>query len=137
VVATRGDALAELIESEGVGLTVPPGDVDALEEALFRILDDRELHEACRKATQATAKRFAWTQVLEPLVEYCRDPVRAPDLLDPELAASVRDPLDLATWRPRTIRRDVDRALALARRGEIGELARKVVVRVRRMVKGY
>jgi hypothetical protein len=70
-------------------------------------------------------------------VDYCRNPVRAPDLLDPELAASVRDPLDIATWRPRTIRRDVDRALALVRRGEVTELLKKVVIRIRRMVKGY
>jgi GT2 family glycosyltransferase len=137
VVATRGDALAELIESEGLGLTVPPGDVDALEDALFRILDDAELRDACATAAEQVSKRFAWSQVLEPLVDYCRNPVRAPDLLDPELAASVRDPLDIATWRPRTIRRDVDRALALVRRGEVTELLKKVVIRIRRMVKGY
>jgi hypothetical protein len=137
VVATRGDALAELIESEGLGLTVPPGDVDALEDALFRILDDAELRDACATAAEQVSKRFAWSQVLEPLVDYCRNPVRAPDLLDPELAASVRDPLDIATWRPRTIRRDVDRALALVRRGEVTELLKKVVIRIRRMVNGY
>jgi len=137
VVATQGDALAGLIASKGVGLTVPPGDVDALEEALFRILDDEQLNSSCRKASSTLADDFRWTKVLAPLTEYCRNPLRAPDLLDPELAASVRDPLDLATWRPRTIRRDVDRALALVRRGELGELAQKVVVRVRRMVKGY
>mgnify|MGYP006870602211 CR=1 FL=1 len=64
-------------------------------------------------------------------------PARAPALRDPELAAPVRDPLDLATWRPRTIRRDVDRARALVRRGELTQRVHKVVVRVRRMVKGY
>ncbi|MEX2256565.1 MAG: glycosyltransferase [Acidimicrobiia bacterium] len=137
VVATRGDALAELVETEGLGLTVPPGDVDALEEALYQILEDDELRASCRQAAEVVARRFVWSEVLAPLVAYCREPDRAPDLLDPELAASVRDPLDIATWRPRTIRRDVDRALALARRGEVGQLARKVVTRIRRMVKGY
>ncbi len=137
VVATQGDALAGVLESEGAGLAVPPGDVDALEEALFRVLDDAELNASCRAAATELAEKFRWNEVLKPLTDYCRNPVRAPDLLDPELAATVRDPLDLATWRPRTIRRDVDRALALVRRGEVTQLVRKVVVRVRRMVKGY
>ncbi len=137
VVATRGDALAGLIESSGAGITVPPGDVDALEDALYRVLEDPELAAMCQASALELAKRFRWSEALAPLVEYCRNPVRAPDLLDPELAATVRDPLDLATWRPRTIRRDVDRALALVRRGELTQLLRKVVVRVRRMVKGY
>jgi hypothetical protein len=137
VVATRGDALASVLEDEGAGLSVPPGDVDALEEALFRVLDDHELNASCREAAAKLAEKFRWNEVLKPLTDYCRDPVRAPDLLDPELAATVRDPLDLATWRPRTIRRDVDRALALVRRGEMTQLVHKVVVRVRRMVKGY
>ena len=30
-----GDALADMIESAGAGITVPPDDVDALEAALF------------------------------------------------------------------------------------------------------
>ncbi len=79
-------------------------------------------NESCRAAARSLATDFRWTEVLAPLIEYCRNPVRAPDLLDPELAATVRDPLDLATWRPRTIRRDVDRALALVRRGELTQL---------------
>ena len=137
VVATQGDALAGVIERTGAGLTVPPGDVDALEEALFRVLEDPELKAWCQEAARTAASEFHWTEVLDPLVQYCRNPVRAPDLLDPELAATVRDPLDLATWRPRTIRRDVDRALALVRRGEVMQLVQKVVVRVRRMIKGY
>src|SRR5439155_13800601 len=37
IVATRGDALAELIEERQLGLTVPPGDVDALEHAMSRL----------------------------------------------------------------------------------------------------
>jgi hypothetical protein len=137
VVATRGDALASVLEDEGAGLSVPPGDVDALEEALFRVLDDEALYTSCHEGAAKLAEKFRWNEVLKPLTDYCRDPVRAPDLLDPELAATVRDPLDLATWRPRTIRRDVDRALALVRRGEMTQLVHKVVVRVRRMVKGY
>ena len=48
VVATAGDSLSGLVEARGLGLTVPPGDVDALETALFRLLDDKALAVACR-----------------------------------------------------------------------------------------
>ncbi|HSH58891.1 MAG TPA: glycosyltransferase, partial [Acidimicrobiales bacterium] len=41
VVTTEGDALADLVSSEGLGLTVPPSDANALEEALFLLLSDR------------------------------------------------------------------------------------------------
>jgi GT2 family glycosyltransferase/glycosyltransferase involved in cell wall biosynthesis len=81
VVATGGDALAELITSEGLGLTVAPGDIDGLEAALFRILDDEEFARSCRQNMARVAPRLTWSQVLQPLIEFCRRPRRAPDLL--------------------------------------------------------
>ena len=55
VVATGGDALAELIDTRILGITVPPGDVEALEEALFRVLDDDEFAVLCRKNIDGVA----------------------------------------------------------------------------------
>jgi glycosyltransferase involved in cell wall biosynthesis len=85
VVSTEGDFFGDLIERDGLGLTVPPTDVDALEDALFRLLDDREFAVSCSTQSMATAKRFTWPEVLKPLLEFCRSPRRAPDLLDGEL----------------------------------------------------
>ncbi|HYA45443.1 MAG TPA: glycosyltransferase family 4 protein, partial [Acidimicrobiales bacterium] len=48
VVSTEGDSFAELVQEEGLGLTVPAEDPDALEEALGRLLSDRELAARCR-----------------------------------------------------------------------------------------
>jgi glycosyltransferase involved in cell wall biosynthesis len=89
IVATSGDSLAALIETSGIGLTVPPGDVDALEDALFRLLDDEALNGACRAAIEQVVPRYRWSTVLEPLLEFCRAPSRAPDLVDPQTAAMV------------------------------------------------
>jgi len=89
IVATSGDSLAALIETSAIGLTVPPGDVDALEDALFRLLDDEELNRSCRTAIERVVPRYQWSTVLEPLLEFCRAPSRAPDLVDPETAAMV------------------------------------------------
>lgn len=87
IVATSGDAFAEMIEAERLGFTVPAGDVAALEAALFRLLDDRESASLCRKQLEAVRPRFAWSLVLEPLLAFCRTARRAPDLVDPEMAA--------------------------------------------------
>jgi hypothetical protein len=81
IVATAGDALADVIESKSLGVTVPPGDVAALEDALFRVIDDEEFATLCRKNIATVAPQFRWSEVLTPLLEFCRNPRRAPDLV--------------------------------------------------------
>src|SRR5205814_6983755 len=55
IVATGGDALADLIETKALGVTVPANDVEALEEALFRVIDDEEFAALCRKNIEVVA----------------------------------------------------------------------------------
>ncbi|HWC12056.1 MAG TPA: glycosyltransferase, partial [Acidimicrobiales bacterium] len=81
IVATEGDSFAAVIEDGGLGLTVPAEDVEALEEALFRLLDDEALAARCRERVRAASADFTWTKVLAPLVQFCRSPRRAPDLV--------------------------------------------------------
>lgn len=88
VVATEGDSFAELIEEEGLGLTVPPEDPEAVEGALLRLLYDREMAEGCRHRSAAVRQRFRWSVVLGPLAHFCRQPQRAPDLVANLVAAS-------------------------------------------------
>ncbi len=80
-VATSGDALADLIQREQLGITVPPDDVTSLEAALFRLLDDRDFAEDCRANVALVRPAFAWPVGLRPLVEFCRTPTRSPDLV--------------------------------------------------------
>ena len=79
VVSTKGDAFAELIESEGLGLTVPPEDPQALEEALLRLLGDWDLAEKCRARVDEVRESFRWSRALEPLAAFCRSPRWAAD----------------------------------------------------------
>jgi glycosyltransferase involved in cell wall biosynthesis len=101
IVATEGDGFADLIELEQLGLVVPPEDVDSLEAALFRILDDLEFSSACRKNVAQVRTRFVWSAVLRPLTDFCRSPRRAPDLVhlngvEPRAIAS---PSTASDWR--------------------------------------
>jgi glycosyltransferase involved in cell wall biosynthesis len=80
VVTTEGDWFAELVDREGLGLTVPPEDPGALAEALYRLLSDPGMMQACREHASSVRTGMRWSVVLEPLAAFCRHPRRAPDL---------------------------------------------------------
>ena len=69
VVATRGGFAADLVEREGLGLVVPPGDADAVAAAIRRLLTDDVFHASCVHSLERVRPRYAWTVVARPLVE--------------------------------------------------------------------
>jgi GT2 family glycosyltransferase/glycosyltransferase involved in cell wall biosynthesis len=133
VVTTEGDTFGDLVTSHGLGVAVPAGDVEALEEALFRLLDDTEFAGQCRKQVELIAPQFVWADVLAPLVEFCRAPRRAPDLLD-ELGDT-----ELGRTRPVRVRYrpsladNIDLAKRYFRQGGLGEVVRRALGRVQRV----
>ena len=124
-VATRGDSFADLIEAEGLGLTAPPGDVPALATALRRLLEDKALADSCRGAGRRVAAGFHWSSVLAPLVRFCADPRRAPDLLDADLAARIGPTLRIVSRPPEGVRANAVLARQYLKAGGVGLLARK------------
>ncbi|MFQ6016422.1 MAG: glycosyltransferase [Anaerolineae bacterium] len=79
IVATRGDLMAELIERHDLGRTVAVQDVEGLVEALLELLSLPDLRQRYRSKFQKVARQFAWSRVIEPLANYCREPKRAAD----------------------------------------------------------
>ena len=82
-VMTSGDVLSELVDEEGIGVAVAPGDVDAVAEGIKKMATAPPDQEAVRRVGQ----RFRWDRVAAPLLEYCADPWRAADqprLVPPE-----------------------------------------------------
>jgi glycosyltransferase involved in cell wall biosynthesis len=135
VVATAGDSLAERIEAAGAGFAVPAGDVDALANALGRVVGDAETAAACRRASVRLAGDLRWSRVLEPLLAFCRQPRRAPDLVDPTAGASAA-----SEARPgaagRRARRDLGILYEYLRRGDFLGLARRAWARVGVILRG-
>ena len=85
VIATAGDSMADLIERGGAGIVVPPEDVDALVDALTSLLTDDDRRKGCGKGSELLAADLRWSTVVEPLLDFCRQPVTAPDRADPEI----------------------------------------------------
>jgi glycosyltransferase involved in cell wall biosynthesis len=115
IVATEGDGFAPIISGRGIGTTVPPGDVDAVVDALVTLLSDRAGAALCRARTTAVAADFRWSAVLEPLLRFCADPRRAPD--EPGWPGPVVPAPDAAPGRA------LGRAAELVRQGGVRALA--------------
>lgn len=79
VVCTRGDAIADLVESEGLGRTVDYEDVDGLVEALLAVLDDSGGRTAYGDRFHTVARGLTWEQLVEPLRRFCTEPHPAAD----------------------------------------------------------
>ncbi len=131
VVTTEGDSFGELIERHGLGLTVPPQDVDALEAALYRVLADDDFATQCRANVDAIAGDFRWSTVLAPVLALCARPRRAPDLVDPRQRVMIGDPIAQAMWGRRGLAHSLRVLAGHVRRREYGELTRKVRMRAR------
>ena len=131
IVATDGDTFGTLIRAHGLGRVVPAQDVDALAGALEEMLYDEAAAGEVRANVRAFAAGYLWSQVLRPLVEFCRLPRRAPDLALEPTTQTVRTP---ARRRRPSVREDLVLARAYLGAGGVIELARRVAGRVRRVV---
>lgn len=69
VIATREGFAAEAVEREGLGIVVPPSDVDAVANAVRRLLHDDEFHAACVDNLRRIRPQFMWSVVTRPLIE--------------------------------------------------------------------
>jgi glycosyltransferase involved in cell wall biosynthesis len=68
VVSTRTGAIADLVGEEA-GLLVSPGDVDALSEALSRVLEDASLHARLAAGARRVRDRLpTWEQAVDRMV---------------------------------------------------------------------
>jgi GT2 family glycosyltransferase/glycosyltransferase involved in cell wall biosynthesis len=123
IVSTEGDSFGDLVAKESLGAAVPERDEEALAAALERLLFVDSAASAARENVRRVREDYTWERVLAPLVEFCREPVRAADKaaivgLLPDVATR----LGAAASGKRSsnysgIRRDVDRIRYYLRNG--------------------
>ncbi|MDX2026451.1 glycosyltransferase family 4 protein [Microcella sp.] len=80
MVVTEGDGFAEIIAAENLGIVVPANDVDALADALTRVLADSPEVAEWRANVARVRERFVWSVVLQPLLAAVAHPRRAADV---------------------------------------------------------
>lgn len=79
VIVTRGDALSQLVEERGLGLTVEPGDVEGFASAIIRMLEEEELAREAKLNISKIRPELSWGQIMRPLDRFCSSPVHAAD----------------------------------------------------------
>jgi glycosyltransferase involved in cell wall biosynthesis len=77
-VCTRGDELGERIERDGIGVTVPAGDPEAVASGLATVLERGK--DAYSEGLRLAAEEYAWPVVSEPLVRFVTSTTQAPTL---------------------------------------------------------
>ena len=109
VVCTRGDALSELVERDGIGETVAPDDPEALAAALDRVLAAGR--EAFAPGFARAAEELAWPRAAAPLVRFATADGRPSRLGGAALAPALPGPAAraLATRALRAAQRLVSR----------------------------
>jgi GT2 family glycosyltransferase/glycosyltransferase involved in cell wall biosynthesis len=135
IVCTSGDSLSQLVRDRDLGAVVAPGDVEGLAEALGQLLEDRPRLAEIKQHVLETAEDYRWSRVLEPLLEFCRSPRRAPDLLDDATVGTFAK--IIATSQPdwRGIRADLMLLRQYFKEGGPGLVASRTMSRIRRVAR--
>lgn len=68
VIATRGGFAAELVEREGLGIVVAPGDVSGVADAIVTLLEDDETRSRSVSALTGLRRRYRWSEICKPLI---------------------------------------------------------------------
>jgi hypothetical protein len=76
MILTGGDALSDLVAARGLGITVEPGNVTSIVDALLQLLGDRPP----AADFGPTIEEFQWPAVGAPLVRWIERARRAPDM---------------------------------------------------------
>ena len=79
IITTKGDELADLIQTSGAGFALDYQDVDAWVSGLTKLLSEPALQEHCRQAAKSLAQSFTWNHVVGPLINYCQNPYHLPE----------------------------------------------------------
>lgn len=67
MIATRGGFASDLIEGEGLGIVVEPGDVRGVALAIRTLLEDDARRASAVAALAGVRERFRWSEVCKPL----------------------------------------------------------------------
>lgn len=135
VVASAGDAFADVIEESGCGRVAPVGDATTLAAAIRELLTDPEAYAHARQASLHQRERFEWSHSLRPLLDFCAAPREAADrtLMAQSGAAVGGSRFERILMMPRGRRRDLALLIYYFRRGGLPLVREKLGERHERL----
>lgn len=68
VIATRGGFAADLVDREGLGIVVEPGDVQGVADAIVSLVEDDAIRTRSVSALTGLRRRYRWSEVCKPLL---------------------------------------------------------------------
>ncbi len=113
-VVSDGDAMADLLRSYDAGHIVPPGDDAALAVTLANLIDNPYERRLLAARGHALGQSFAWETVAQPLVAFCRAPIkgaRVPGFIAADLQERVNE-LERTLFQTSTYAERLERQLA-------------------------
>ena len=123
IVSTEGDSFGDLVAREKLGVAVPERDQQALADALELMLYDEDAARQAKESVEKIRFQFTWEKALDPLVEFCRNPVSAADKIR-EGSKNAKTGTKLAVMsgsvnrsRHVGVRRDLDRVVYYLKNG--------------------
>jgi Glycosyl transferases group 1 len=135
IVTTEGDSFGDLVEKERLGASIPERDQTALVEALDRLLYDQDAIDEARSNVSRVRQDFTWEQTLAPLLEFCRNPIRAADKRlgrKGEVKGTKSVGKSTPTRRHTGLRRDLDRAVYYFQQGGPSAVIERLMARQER-----
>jgi len=130
IVVTEGDYFGDLVKEKGLGISVPAGDVHALENALEKVLYEEQTATRAKEAIEKVRDDFFWSEVLQPLTNhidfFARGETPPPRLLNRRVRYSPERPKP-----PRFRPQDISLAFDRLSRGEFVSIWRALIRRLR------
>lgn len=74
ILSTTGDYLSDLVDRQGLGITVAPRDVAQLKQAILRLADDQAFVEQCKANIRSIRQQMTWSRLIQPLEAFCASP---------------------------------------------------------------
>lgn len=71
MVVTEGDHFASLVKSQKLGFAVPPENVQALADAIEKLIDDEDLIAEMKRNIALVKKDYYWEEVVKPVERFC------------------------------------------------------------------
>jgi GT2 family glycosyltransferase/glycosyltransferase involved in cell wall biosynthesis len=81
IISTEGDPISDMIATNALGRTVPPGRPDLIAQAVIEMLADNDLRSRISGLLQPLRSKYSWAEVVRPIEDFMQRATFAPDAL--------------------------------------------------------